>query len=311
MNTILRMAMLRTALMSPVVDLGAAQEAASAINTESPEDVELRKARLKKAEEDARKQATDETQVPDTLLGLAQREIKDAWKEFSGKGGAWEHMQKAREKLVSISGHILNIAREACKAAHERMGANPDGDELAKLASRLFRNAMAQAELSLRATLDLTDAEAETKLDAFLNSSWAVYKSKARKGLEGGFDARDFDTLNQLDKAVQQAKTNSNTGTRNDGKGKDAPTDNQIKTQAMDASELVAKGSGKVQGAVTQFLLAVRSLHIEDGSDNEEKVIGIINNATRELNKLTMGKEGEKVSEPAAKPAREPRQARA
>jgi hypothetical protein len=265
-----------------VIDLGAAIDADNAIRPESQEDIQKRKERLQKAKEQSEREANDKTSVPDSLIGLAQREIKECWKEFSGKGGVWELQKRAREKLGNISSHILSIAKAACRAAEERYKEDNKVD-VAKLASAMFRNAMAQAEASLRGSLDLTEEEAEAKLDAFLNSSWAVYKSKAKKGLDGGFNANDFGTLNQMDEAVKQAKKAASTGTRDDSP-KDKPQgEAEVKTDVMDTAEIVAKDSGKVQGAVTAFLLAVRSADIET---HEDRITNIVNNACKELVKL-------------------------
>jgi hypothetical protein len=265
-----------------VIDLGAAIDADNAIRPESQEDVQKRKERLLKSEEQMKKDANDKTSVPDSLIGLAQREIRECWKEFSGKGGVWELQKRAREKLGNISDHILSIAKAACTAAEERHKEDAKVD-VAKLASAMFRNAMAQAEASLRGSLDLTEEEAEAKLDAFLNSSWAVYKSKAKKGLDGGFNANDYPTLNQMDEAVKQSKKASSTGTRDDS-AKDKPKgDADVKTDVMDTAEIVAKDSGKVQGAVTNLLLNIRAADLET---HEDKLVNILNNAAREIGKL-------------------------
>jgi hypothetical protein len=101
--------------------------------------------------------------------------------------------------------------------------------------------------------------------------------------LDGGFNANDFGTLNQMDEAVKQAKKAASTGTRDDSP-KDKPQgEAEVKTDVMDTAEIVAKDSGKVQGAVTAFLLAVRSADIET---HEDRITNIVNNACKELVKL-------------------------
>lgn len=290
---------------------------------ETDEDKQARKARLDHAREQAAKAANDGTAVPDALMGLAQKEIQVCWKEFAGKDGVFDAVKRARKGMANISAHILNIAKACAVAAYER-ASGPDDDAI-KLAGRLFRNAMGAAESSLRGSLDLTDDDAEERLDEFLRSSWNVYKSQAKSGFDAGLDPKDYDSLYGIVKAVKAKKEATATGTRTDA-NKDEGTDSQPNQGAQDAQangeeapatdaddategtdeeqepgdttpdtqalsdgsevEIIAQGNAKIRGALILFHRAVHSVNLDDGN-NEERLVNILRHAAREINKLT------------------------
>src|SRR5688572_27709355 len=74
-----------------IVDLNLARNAQEAdADLDTDEAKAERAARLTAADATAKKQANDGTALPDEIVGLAQREIKECWKEFSDKGGVWD-----------------------------------------------------------------------------------------------------------------------------------------------------------------------------------------------------------------------------
>jgi hypothetical protein len=259
-----------------------------------------RKARLATEEAKARKAANDGTAIPDELVGLAQREIKECWKEFAGTGGVWDLTQKVKSKIRTISQHILNIAKECAVHAYERCEGNDDADPI-KLAGSMFRNAMASAELALRASLDLSNDDAEKQLDAFLSGSWNVYKSQVKSGFDAGFDPKDYDSIYAITKAIKAAKEAKSTGTRDDDKGdKDDTKSSKGSEAAMtvdEVADVVDGGSAPVHQAVLMLLKSVK--FAASNAEHTDKVANILNLARREIDKLSMVKPGEQSAQPA------------
>lgn len=288
-----------------VTDLDDARESANADATDTDETKAQRKARLAAAEAQAKKIAEDGTMLPDELVGLAQREIKECWKEFANKGGVWDLRLKVKGKLSNISKHILNIAKECAIAASTRGAGDPDYDYI-KVAGRMFRNAMAQAENSLRGTLDFTDDEAEAKLDSFLSGSWNVYKSQVKTSFDSGLDPKDFDTIYKLNEAAKEAKKQKNGGGAGKGRAeadsdedegdedegsedRDTPPETQI------ADYVVNTQYAKAHGAL---VLMLRTLGTCSFDKHEDRIAGILNVACKELAKLTLpAKQGEQVQQ--------------
>lgn len=293
------------------VNLSQLAETAEAPETE--EDRQARKARLDRAREQAAKAASDGTAMPPELLGLAAQEIKVCWEEFAGRDGVYDNLKKVSKKMANIAGHILNVAKACAAAAFTRLEGQPDADPI-KLAGAMFRNAMAAAEQGLRGSLDLTDDEAEAKLDLFLSKSWAVYKSQAKSGFDAGLDPRDHESLYSVVKAVKASKEAKSTGTRTDDKPKDegvqdatqGAQDAAQEAQAADSddtgepqentqeprqysdseSEIIAQGNVKVQGALILLHKAVHAVDLDDGN-NEERLVNILRAMTREIAKLS------------------------
>jgi hypothetical protein len=286
-----------------IVDLNLARNAVEADEDLDSEEAKAeRTARLTAADATAKKQANDGTALPDEIVGLAQREIKVCWQEFSDKGGVWDLTQKVRSKLSNISQHILNIAKACAAAAYDRTVGDVDADYV-KLAGKMFRNAMAQAELSLRASVDLTEEDGEKKLDAFLVGSWNVYKSTLNTAMGGGFDPRDYDSIYKMQQAVKAAKAEKNGAGEGKGRGAgkgadddavaadsddndepaaertDAPGDDDLADYIV--NKQYAKGHGALQ-------LLLRTLGNVDWDKHEDKVSNILNMATKECAKLTL-----------------------
>jgi hypothetical protein len=291
---------------SPPADLTLARTAAEAeADDHSPEAIQARKARLAAAQANAIKQAADGTALPDEIVGYAINQMRECWKEFDGKDGVYDLTKRARAKLASISQHILGIAKKCAVAAYERSLGTPDADYV-KLAGAMFRNAMAQAENSLRATIDFTDEEAEEKLDNFLTSSWNVYKSQVNSAMNAGMDPRDHDTIYKLNQAAKAAKELKNSGgqgkgrkeketettaqTADDGGEEATAADSADRTETETESDSLADYIVNIQyakgHAATDLLLT--TLGRIDWDKHEDQCVNIINLLVKELNKLTL-----------------------
>lgn len=278
---------------------------------ETEETVQARRARLQAGEAAAQATAKDGTAVPDSIIEKAKAEILVCWQEFAGVGGVYDLQKQAQKKLRNISQHILTIARECAAEAYRRTESDPRLD-FGKLASAMFRNAIAMAELYLRGTLDLAEPEQEEKLDTFLAGSWRNYTSQVRAATEAGFDPRDHDTIYALRQAVQAAKEASSTGTRTDaesnsegttdanagtqqqGAGDGATGSNEQGTDSgnedrdgLDWSELeaIAQKSARIQSALILLHQAIHGTDLVQ-ENAEERVTNILNVAIREITKL-------------------------
>jgi hypothetical protein len=281
----------------------------SAEEPETEDSIQARRARLQAGEAAAKAVAGDGTAMPDALIEKAKAEILVCWQEFAGQGGVYDLQKQAQKKLRNISQHILTIARECAAVAWDRTHSDPRLD-FGKLASSMFRNAIAMAELYLRGTLDLAAPEAEAKLDSFLAGSWRNYTNQVRAATEAGFDPRDHDTIYALRAAVQAAKEAASTGTRDDGSTEDtagaqqqgqangaqaatgeAPAADQESKEeqrdGLDWSELgaIAQGSAKIQSALILLHQAIHGTKLDEGNA-EERVTNILNVAVREITKL-------------------------
>lgn len=294
------------------IEVRAADITALADSAEVPETedtIQARRARLQASEAAAQATSKDGTAVPESIIERAKAEILICWQEFAGEGGVYDLQKQAQKKLRNISQHILTVARECAAEAWRRTESDPRLD-FGKLASAMFRNAIAMAELYLRGTLDLAAAEAEEKLDTFLAGSWRNYTNQVRAATEAGFDPRDHDTIYALRQAVQAAKESTSTGTREDGGTEDAAANSagatdtgttapqgsteqqggegtQEERDGLDWSELsaIAQGSAPIQAALVLLHQAIHGTKLDEGNA-EERVTNILNVAIREITKL-------------------------
>lgn len=297
-------------------DIQALADTAEEPETEASK--EARRARLQAHEASAQAASNDGTALPERVVTRAREEILICWQEFAGEGGVYDLQKQAQKKLRNISQHILAIARECAAAAYERTHGDPRLD-FGKLASAMFRNAIAMAELYLRGTLDLAAPEAEEKLDTFLAGSWRNYCSQVRSAVEANFDPRDHETIYSLRQAVQAAKEATSTGTRDDSaanagtttetsgdatQGTPAPNTGAAvpgseqdeaadeDRNGLDWSELeaIAQGSASIQSALILLHQAIHGTKLDEGNA-EERVTNILNVAVREITKLARREE--------------------
>jgi hypothetical protein len=303
MSTILRRAMIGSmSFRAPaeVVDMGLAKQALSVITPETnltAEQLNERKDRINGIFKSAEEQTKDGTQTDDTLRKTAEREAKAIWQDFAGKGGVWELHLKTRDKLASIASHIHAIAKACCKAAIARAEEDEQAD-VGKLAGNFFRNAIAVAELEIRRIANPQTDEHFDMLDSFFSSTWKTYKSRTQGVIGKGFDANDFEGLGEFMQA--NAAPQSQQGNPDGGPGAPSRTEAQIKTAIMDTAEAVAKDTGKVQGAITQLLIALKA---SDTVKHEDRIVQILEMCTREVKKLPGKPEGVKTMAGRAVPA--------
>jgi hypothetical protein len=261
--------------------------------SDAPDAAEMRK-RFDEETQKAKERAATERNWPgkEEVLAVANAEVKECWKAWSGRGGAFEHLKKAREKIASISVHILNIGKAACKAAYGRTDMTED--EQQRFAAQLYEYALDTAEASLRATIDPTEGDTLEMFEEFKKSSWNTYKSQVRGGLKAGFNLDDFKSVGELNKAVAQGKAGNGGQAPNPQATGGTPnaetrTPAQVKSLFMDVAEQATKGAdGEIQGAVTHLLTSLGQVprEIFDDEEKAEKIVNLLNNAAKEILKL-------------------------
>lgn len=170
---------------------------------------------------------SDGTAVPSNLLVLATQAINSAW--------------DIHAKLVSVSGLILQIAKEAVKAA--------DGD--AGLALSMFNGSLENAETELRKA---HKSEKKALEDFFTpGSNWTQYRYNIGSAIKEGFDLSRVKTESALRKIRKDAKEAKNAVSKAT-KQLQANFDVSKLPEGVDIAELVAQATDETTGLDMEVL---------------------------------------------------------